>query len=337
VREALPDASVLKLGMVHPLPMERIAAFAAQVDTLYIVEELEPIIENQVRAGGIACHGKDLLTRQGEYSVALIARALGGNVPETMAPAALPARPPIMCAGCPHRGVYYVLNKLKYNVSGDIGCYTLGALKPLETMDACICMGASIGMALGMEKARGKEFGQKTVAVIGDSTFIHSGITGLIDVVYNGGNTTVIILDNSTTGMTGHQEHPATGKSIKGEPAPQLNLEALCRAVGVADIQVLDPFDTKAVEAALKHSAAHDGPSVIIARRPCALLNRRNVRPALKVNPEKCVRCRMCMRLGCPALVGEGKDIRIDSAQCVGCDLCAGVCPRSAIEKEGQA
>ena len=241
-------------------------------------------------------------------------------------------RPPVMCPGCPHRGAYYVLNKLKATVTGDIGCYTLGALPPLSAMDTCVCMGASIGMALGMEKARGREFAGSVVAVIGDSTFIHSGITGLIDTVYNGGHTTIMILDNSTTGMTGHQEHPATGKNIYGDPAPQVDLESLCRAVGVTDIQTVDPFDLTAMEAAVRHALAFDGPSVIISRRPCALLGKKSRKQAFVVHEDKCIGCKRCMKLGCPAIVGSGKKVTIDPSLCVGCALCADVCPVQAIE-----
>ncbi|MGI6175258.1 MAG: indolepyruvate ferredoxin oxidoreductase subunit alpha [Christensenellales bacterium] len=335
VKEALPEASVLKLGLVHPLPKDLISQFAESVKKLYIVEELEPFFEEQIKAMGISVVGKELFGIQGEITANIVkAKIAGAPTDACCASVQLPGRPPVLCAGCPHRAVFYTLNKLKLTVSGDIGCYTLGALPPLNAMDTTICMGASIGMALGMEKARGKEFGKRTVAVIGDSTFIHSGITGLIDVVYNQGNTTTIILDNSITGMTGHQQNPATGKNIKGEPAPQLDLEALCKAIGIQDISIIDPFDMQAFEQGLKAALDYDGASVIIAQRPCALLDKTKSTP-YHIN-EDCRNCKICMRLGCPAILSEEKSVRIDPTQCNGCDLCTKVCPFNAIERAGE-
>ncbi|MDD4797650.1 MAG: thiamine pyrophosphate-dependent enzyme, partial [Eubacteriales bacterium] len=332
VKEALPDAPVLKLGMVHPLPYDLIREFAATVDSLVVVEELEGFIEDALKARGIACRGKDLFTRQGELSARLVAQKLGGNVPATLGDGdTRPGRPPVLCPGCPHRGTYYVLNKMKLTVMGDIGCYTLGALAPLTAMDACICMGASIGMAHGMEKARGRDFARKMVAVIGDSTFIHSGMTGLLDAVYNASHITVMILDNSTTGMTGHQQHPATGKGIRGNDAPAISLEETCRVLGVNDIKIVDPFDTKALEAALQDSLGRDEVSVIIARRPCKLLFKTKDTPVF-INPDTCRKCGRCMKIGCPAILrAADKTMSIDVSLCVGCNLCKEVCPFDAI------
>lgn len=336
-KEAFGDVSFLKLGMVYPLPEKLIKEFASQVDTLYVIEELEPFIENQCRLMGLNVIGKDKLPVIGEYSAALIKEKILGETIEKLndIQEQAPARPPVLCAGCPHRATYYVLKKLKLTVSGDIGCYTLGALVPLESVDTCVCMGASIGVALGMEKARGKEQSKKTVAVIGDSTFIHSGITGLIDMVYNKGTGTVIILDNSITGMTGHQDNPTTGLTIKGEPTKQVDLVKLCKAVGVERVKVCDPFNLKKFEQIVKEEVAQDELSVIIAQRPCALLKHVKFGPILEINQDKCTKCRMCMKLGCPAIVDKGHLIEINPTQCVGCDLCTRVCRFGAIEKAG--
>ena len=347
-REALGGAvSYLKIGMVYPLPEALIRQFAAEVQTLYVVEELEPFIEDQVRKMGIQVAGKELFPNRGELSAQLIKEKVLG-IPAAAAPAAMsaavttaavtepiPVRPPVMCPGCPHRGMFYVLKKLKLNVSGDIGCYTLGALAPMEALDACVCMGASVGMAHGMEKARGAEFGRKTVAVIGDSTFIHSGITGLIDIVYNKGNATVIILDNSITGMTGHQHNPATGFTIKGEPTRQVDLEQLAKAVGVDRVRVVDPFDIQGFEKAVREETGAAEPSVIISKRPCALLKQVKFDGPLLIDAARCKRCKMCLKIGCPAIVDRGETIEINEALCVGCRLCTELCNCGAIGKAG--
>ncbi len=330
VREALPEASVLKLGMVYPLPYKMIEEFAAGVGRCIVAEELAPYIETLVKAHGIRVEGKEIFPLEGEFSAALIREKVLGQAPAP-APAEAPARPPVLCAGCPHRGVFYVLSKLKVNVLGDIGCYTLGAVPPLAAMDAVVCMGASIGMSIGFDKAD-PEAHRHSVAVIGDSTFIHSGITGLIDAVYNKAKTTVIILDNRTTGMTGHQNHPATGKTIKNEDTYELDLAKVCRAVGVEDVAVIDPNDLAATEAAVKAALAHEGVSVVIAKRPCALLTKRLYK-GFKVN-DKCKKCKACLKLGCPAIVNGKDGIAIDVSLCTECGLCKGVCKFGAIEGE---
>lgn len=337
-REAFGDVSYLKLGMVYPLPEKMIYDFAKQVKTLYVIEELEPFIENQLRKMGINVIGKELLSVMGEYSASMIKeKILGIKAPETISvDEAVPVRPPVMCPGCPHRGMFHVLKKLKLIVSGDIGCYTLGALPPTESMDACVCMGASIGMAHGMEKAQGKEFGKKIVAILGDSTFIHSGITGLIDIVYNKGNSTVIILDNSITGMTGHQHNPTTGFTIKGEPTRQVDLVKLAQAVGIERVRVADPFDIKEFEKVVREEIEADEPSVIISLRPCVLLKDVKYEGAQRISIAKCKKCKRCLTIGCPAIVDKGDCIEINEAICVGCRLCTKVCNFDAIEKAGE-
>ena len=338
-REALGNrVNYLKLGMVYPLPEQKIRDFAAKCEKIFVIEQLDPFIEEHCRALGVAVTGKEAFSLLGEYTPAMIGRAVLGIAPPESAatPQGLPGRPPVMCAGCPHRGTFYVLKKLGLTVSGDIGCYTLGAVPPLSAVDICVCMGASVSAALGMAKARGPEFNKKLVSVIGDSTFIHSGITGLIDIVYNQGANTVIILDNSITGMTGHQDNPTTGKTIRGESTRQVDLALLCRAVGVEHVQVVDPFDVKALEAAVRQETAREEPSVIIAQRPCALLKRVKYTGLCRVT-ERCRGCKACMKLGCPALsLREGK-ICVDANQCNGCGLCVNVCPFGAIEKEERA
>lgn len=336
-KEALGDkVNYLKLGMVYPLPEKLIKDFAASVDTLYVVEELDGIIEEFVRSLGIEVRGKDHFTLLGEYSQNMIAKVVLGEETAAAEPLPLPKRPPVMCAGCPHRGTFYVLSKLGLTVSGDIGCYTLGAVAPLKSVDTTICMGASVSAAHGMVKARGRDFSKQLVSVIGDSTFIHSGITGLIDIVYNKGNNTVIILDNSITGMTGHQDNPTTGFTIRKEPTVQVDLEALCHSVGVRRVRVEDPFDLKGFEAAVKEELAADEPSVIIAQRPCALLKTVKYTGHCAVDAEKCRKCKKCMKLGCPAISVDNGCVKIDENQCNGCGLCVGVCPFGAISKEDE-
>jgi len=331
VKEALPDASVLKLGLVHPLPMDLIREFSEKVDRLVVIEELEGIIEEQIAARGIKVEGKALTGVQGELSVLKVRKALGMEVKAETADTYI-QRPPVLCPGCPHRGAFYVMNKLKLNVMGDIGCYTMVALPPLSGIDACLCMGASIGMAFGAEKAQGKAFSRHTVAVLGDSTFLHSGMTGLLDAVYNGSTITVVILDNRITGMTGHQQNPASGMDIYGNPAPEVDLEEVVRALGVKHVQVVDPFDLKASEKALKEETAREAVSVIIFKRPCALLLKGETTPARVYD---CRNCGMCMKLGCPALQRTGKGITVDESLCTDCGLCKSVCPFGCIQKGG--
>ncbi len=335
VREALPDASTLKLGLIYPMPEKLIREFASQVDTLYVVEELEPFFENQIKAMGIKVIGKEVFSVQGEYSVNLVADRIGGKKVTVCNPGALPQRPPVMCPGCPHRAVFYTMKKLGLTAMGDIGCYTLGALPPLQGIDACVCMGASIGMATGMEKARGKEFARKLVAVIGDSTFFHSGITGLVDMVYNGSTSTVIILDNATTGMTGHQNHPGTGKTAKGDIACTIDIPGLVKAIGVKHVRIVDPFDLKELEQALREETQREELSVVITRRPCVLLDKKNILPSYTIT-DKCKTCGVCLKLGCPAIEKTDKGMTIDATICTGCSLCAGVCKFGAIETAGE-
>lgn len=334
-REACPDASFLKLGMIHPLPEKLIRDFVSKVDVCYVIEELDPVLERQIKAMGLEVKGKELLPAVGEYSASLLRQKLSGVKTEAayQAEETIPVRPPVMCPGCSHRGVFYVLNKLKLAVSGDIGCYSLGVAKPLDSIDSIICMGASISGLHGMEKARGREFAQKSVAVLGDSTFLHSGITGLIDMVYNKGTSTVIILDNSITGMTGHQDNPATGFTIKGEPTKQVDLEKLCHAVGVDKVTVADPFDVEHFEKVVREHLAAEEPSVIIAQRPCALLKKAGYIGCCEITPD-CRNCKMCMRLGCPAISMTANGPVIDETLCNGCELCTHVCKFDAIVKK---
>ena len=335
-KEALGDkVDYLKLGMVYPLPEKKILDFAKKYDKVYVIEELDPIIEKHVKALGIDCIGKEVFTLLGEYTPAMIKKAiLGEDAPEFAAlEETIPVRPPVMCAGCPHRGTFYVLKKLGLVVSGDIGCYTLGAVAPLQSVDTTICMGASVSAAHGMAKAQGSEFNKKLVSVIGDSTFMHSGITGLVDIVYNKGNNTVIILDNSITGMTGHQENPTTGKTIRGEATKQVDLIKLCNAVGIDHVVVADPFDVKNFEKVVKEEVMREEPSVIIAQRPCALLKGVKYTGHCKIT-DKCKNCKMCMKLGCPAISVKDDKVVIDETQCNGCGLCVNVCPFNAISKE---
>ena len=334
--EALGDkVNYLKLGMVYPLPEKKIKDFAAKCDKVYVIEELDPFIEEHCKSIGVQVIGKDVFTMLGEYTPSMIKKAIldEESAESVSADEAIPVRPPVMCAGCPHRGTFYVLKKLGLTVSGDIGCYTLGAAAPLQSVDTTICMGASVSAAHGMAKARGDEFNKKLVSVIGDSTFIHSGITGLIDIVYNKGINTVIILDNSITGMTGHQDNPTTGKTIRGEATKQVDLVRLCQAVGIDYVTVADPFDVKNFEKVVKEEINRQAPSVIIAQRPCALLKTVKYKGHCVIT-DACKKCKMCMKLGCPAISLEGDAVRIDTTQCNGCGLCTNVCPFGAIKKE---
>ena len=326
-------ASVLKLGMVNPLPEKLILDFAAKVQRLVVVEELDPIIENHCRRLGLEVTGKDVLPIEGEFSQNLIAKKLGQAVPEgRKLDEAIPGRPPVMCAGCPHRGLFYTLAKNKCTVLGDIGCYTLGAVAPLSAMEMTLCMGASISATHGFNKALGAEGERRTVAVIGDSTFMHSGMTGLANIAYNQSNSTVVILDNSITGMTGHQQNPTTGYDIKGDPAGKIDLEALCRAMGFSRVVVVDPYDLADCDRVVKEELAAAEPSVIISRRPCALLKYVKRNPPLKVEKDKCVGCKSCMRLGCPAIsIRDGKAV-IDTTLCVGCGVCQQMCKFDALQ-----
>ncbi len=327
------QASILKLGLINPLPEKRILDFAAKVDKLVIVEELDPIIENHCKQLGLTVTGKDVLPMEGEYSQNLIAEKLGVKTPsyhkleETM-----PNRPPVMCAGCPHRGLFYILSKNKCTVLGDIGCYTLGAVAPLNAMEMTLCMGASVSAIHGFNKALGAEGEGRTVAVIGDSTFMHSGMTGLANIAYNQSNSTVIILDNSITGMTGHQQNPTTGYNIKGDPAGKIDLESLCRSMGFSRVSVVDPYDLEACDRVVKEELAADEPSVIISRRPCALLKYVKHDAPLTVKEDQCVGCKSCMRLGCPAISIKNGKAAIDNTLCVGCKVCAQLCKFDALK-----
>ena len=336
VKEVCGDRfPVLKLGMIFPMPVEKIKSFAASVQKLVVVEELDSFIETHCRELGLAVTGKELFGRLGEYSQNIVAEKLG-LPPKTGAALAeeIPARPPVMCAGCPHRGLFYTLKKNKLTVVGDIGCYTLGAVAPLAAIDAVVCMGASVSGLHGFNKAGKQE--NKTVAVIGDSTFMHSGMTGLVNIAYNGSNSTVIILDNSITGMTGHQQNPTTGYNLKGDPCAKIDLEALCRAVGIRRVRVVDPYDLKQCDAAVKEELAAEEPSVIISRRPCALLKYVKHPGPIAVDTAKCIGCKACMQVGCPAIsVVDGK-ARIDNTLCTGCGVCSQLCAKGALgTKEG--
>ena len=327
-------ASILKLGMINPLPVKKILDFAAKVDKLVIIEELDPIIENHCKQLGLTVTGKDILPIEGEYSQNLIAEKLGVDVPaykhleET-----LPGRPPVMCAGCPHRGLFYALAQNKCTVLGDIGCYTLGAAAPLNAMEMTLCMGASVSAIHGFNKALGEESENKTVAVIGDSTFMHSGMTGLANIAYNQSNSTVIILDNSITGMTGHQQNPTTGYNIKGDPAGKIDLESLCRSMGFERVVVVDPYDLSACDKVIKEELAAKEPSVIISRRPCALLKYVKHNPPIHAKKDRCVGCKSCMRLGCPAISIKDNKAVIDNTLCVGCGVCRQLCKFDALKE----
>ncbi len=334
VKEVLPNASVLKLGLVNPLPKDMIRDFAASVKKLYIVEELDPIIEEQVKAMGIPCIGKEIFTVQGEYSANMIRKAILQEELSIEEEAVVPNRPPILCPGCPHRSTFYVLKKLKLHAAGDIGCYTLGAVAPLSVVDTTVCMGSSISTLHGMEKAKGSAFIRDWVAVIGDSTFMHTGVNSLMNMVYNQSTGTVLILDNSTTGMTGHQDHAGTGKTLKGDIVNSISLSDLCRGMGIANVCVVDAFDTAKLEQVVKTEVGKDELSVIIVKAPCALLNKKRITMQYKVNPTLCKKCGMCMKPGCPAITKNADNtVSINDTMCNGCSLCAQLCKFGAIEK----
>ena len=332
VKEALPKASVLKLGMVHPLPRKLIEEFAAKVEKLYIIEELDPVIEEQVKSWGIKAIGKEIFTVQGEYSANMIRQAVLLEKLELGTPAKVPVRPPILCPGCPHRSVYYVVKKLGLHVAGDIGCYTLGAVAPLSVVDTTICMGASISSLHGMEKAKGKDYIKNWVAAIGDSTFLHTGVNSLMNMVYNKATGTVLILDNSTTGMTGHQDHAATGKTLQGDPTYAVDIPALCKAIGVKNVTEVNAFDLDSLEKVIKEEVAKDEVSVIITKTPCVLLSK-GKKPLYAALEDKCKKCGMCMKPGCPAMTRrQDGTVSIDDTMCTGCGLCKDLCKFGAIE-----
>ena len=334
VKEACPNASVLKLGIVNPLPKKLIADFIASVDEVYIFEELEPVIEEQVRAWGFKVHGKELFTKQGEYSANMLKKVIYGSSDVAFEKAEAPARPPILCPGCPHRSTFSVLNKLKIHACGDIGCYTLGAVAPLNVIDTTICMGSSISLLHGMEKAKGKEFIKNWVATIGDSTFLHTGVNSLMNMVYNKSGATVMILDNRTTGMTGHQEHAATGKTLQGAETYAVDLAELCKSIGVPNVITVDAFDTAELERVVKESVSSDELTVIISKAPCALIKGLKFPNVCKADAEKCKKCGMCLKIGCPALTkNPDGTIKIDETMCNGCGLCQKYCKFGAINK----
>lgn len=343
-KEVFPGASFLKLALTYPLPRKLIADFIRSVDEVYVIEENDPFLEEQIKAMGYSpkgqcafdkpITGKDKVPIVGELDPTAVARAFGLQKEPPHKNIDIPGRPPVLCPGCPHRGVFFAISKLKLTATGDIGCYTLGMMEPLEAMDTVICMGGSVTAAMGLEKALGPEMARRTVAVIGDSTFFHSGITGLIDMVYNNAQGTVAILDNRITAMTGHQENPGSGKTLQGLPAPVLSLEEICRSCGVKDVHVINPLDLKATEAALKAAAGHPGVSVVIAKSPCILIDKK-FKPALHVDEEACVGCRLCLKLGCPAISFDSKKKKshIDPIFCTGCEVCASLCPKKAMKR----
>ncbi len=342
-KESFPDYSFLKLSMTYPLPEKKIREFARQVDTVYVVEELDPFIEDQIRVMGIDVKGKSVFPICGEFSPTIVQQGIKGTIEKTKQKPLieyLPPRPPNMCPGCPHRGIFHTLKKLKVFVSGDIGCYTLAALPPLKALDSCICMGASIGVAMGIDKALGPEGTGKAVAVIGDSTFLHSGITGLLDIVYNKGNCTVILLDNRTTAMTGRQEHPGTGYTIKGEETKSVDYPTLCKALGVDHIKIVNPFNLKQLKTVLKEEINRPAPSVVIAQEPCVLhrRDRKTGQPTFTVKKDECDGCKSCLQLGCPAIEWQPEEEKgrayISQALCSGCSLCVQVCPTKSIVRE---
>jgi indolepyruvate ferredoxin oxidoreductase alpha subunit len=341
-KDVFPKASFLKLSLTFPLPIRMISEFINSVEEIYVIEENDTFLEEQIKAAGYKISGSCAYDKEitgkakipiaGELDPTVLARAFGLQKESLYKPLELPARPPVLCPGCPHRGVFYALNKLKLTVTGDIGCYTLGMMEPLNAMDTVICMGGSVTAAMGLEKALGPEMAQKTVAVIGDSTFFHSGITGLVDMVYNNSQGTVIILDNRITAMTGHQENPGTGKTLQGQEAPIVELEPLVRSCGVKYVQIVDPLNLKQTEAAIKEAISNPGVSVIIAKSPCILIEKK-YKPALKVDQDKCVGCKICLKLGCPAISfdKDKKKSKIDPMLCIGCEVCASLCPKQAM------
>ncbi len=335
VKEVLPEASVLKLGLVNPLPRKLIEEFASKVETLYIVEELDPIIEEQVKSWGIKAIGKEIFTVQGEYSANMLRKAILNQDLKLDDPANVPGRPPILCPGCPHRATFYALSRLKIHAAGDIGCYTLGAVAPLNVVETTICMGSSISSLHGMEKAKGRDYIKNWVAVIGDSTFMHTGINSLVNMVYNQATGTVIIVDNSTTGMTGHQDHAATGKTLKGDHTYAINIPELCKAIGVPNVTVVNPFDNKELEKVIKAEVAKDELSVIISKAPCALLDKTPVKFKYEIDPDKCKKCGMCLKPGCPCITKTESGVPlINDVMCNGCGLCANICNNDAINKK---
>ena len=334
VKEVCGDKyPVLKLGMIHPLPVKKITDFANKVQKVIVVEELDGIIESHCKNIGVEVSGKEIFGLIGEFSQNTVAEKLGEAVPNGLAlDENIPMRPPVMCAGCPHRGLFYTLKKNKLTVMGDIGCYTLGAVAPLNAIDTTICMGASVSGLHGFNKANEGATDGKTVAVIGDSTFMHSGVTGLINIAYNSSNSTVIILDNSITGMTGHQQNPTTGYNLKGDPAAKINLEALCKSVGINSVRVVDPYNLAECNTVIKEELAKAEPSVIISRRPCALLKYVKHAGPIKTNTNKCVGCKMCMQIGCPAVSMENGKVKIDNTLCTGCGVCSQMCKFDVFE-----
>ena len=334
VKEVFGDrVSILKLGMSNPLPEKLIRDFASKVKKLVVAEEMDPVFENYCRQLGLEVSGKDLLPMCGEFSQNMIAECLGEKLYEGKAlDDPIPPRPPAMCSGCPHRGLFYTLKKNKVTCLGDIGCYTLGAAAPLSSVDTTLCMGASVSAIHGFIKMQDPEAARHTVAVIGDSTFMHSGMTGLANIAYNMSNSTVIILDNSITGMTGHQQNPTTGYNIKGDPAGKIDLEALCRAMGFERVRVVDPYNLSECDSVIREELNVDAPSVIISRRPCALLKYVKHKAPLKVNPDKCVGCRACMQIACPSISFREKKAVVDATQCVGCGVCSQLCRFGAYE-----
>ena len=339
VKEVFDDKyPVLKLGMINPLPVNKIKDFAKKVKNVIVVEELDGIIETHCKNIGVEVSGKEIFGNIGEFSQNLVAEKLGVDAPKGVALSEnIPMRPPVMCAGCPHRGLFYTLKKNKLTVMGDIGCYTLGAVAPLTAIDSTICMGASVSSIHGFNKANEGASDKNTVAVIGDSTFMHSGVTGLINIAYNGSNSTVIILDNSITGMTGHQQNPTTGYNLKGDPCSKIDLEALCKSVGIKSVRVVDPYDLAECDTVIKEELAKEEPSVIISRRPCALLKYVKHAGPIKVNTDKCIGCKSCMRIGCPAVsVIDGK-VKIDNTLCTGCGVCAQMCKFDVFEAVKEA